>query len=165
MTYAFIAELLPLSLKCSQTRHFESDLSTLFAITASFATRKIVDQSLDQETDLKQAGSLRAYSKSQTQNFGLDFAFQKKLKNPFLKSKKCFCDFLLLSKMPSRSQYGHLHGGHLESNLLTRFGLSSTATTELNTSILSLELQRQNRRRHILRQDNVGIQELQTALT
>ncbi len=53
--------------------------------------------------------------------------------------------------MPSRSQYGQLHGGNLESNLLTRFGLSSSSSSELNTSILSLELQRQNRRRHILR--------------
>jgi hypothetical protein len=52
--------------------------------------------------------------------------------------------------MPSRSQYSQLHGSHLESNLLTRFGSSAT-TSELNTSILSLELQRQNRRRHILR--------------
>ncbi len=51
--------------------------------------------------------------------------------------------------MPSRSQYSYLHGGHLESNLLTRIGLSSTS--DMSTSFLNLELQRQNRRRHILR--------------
>ena len=63
----------------------------------------------------------------------------------------CFLKFVFIyySKMPSRSQYSYLHGGHLESNLLTRTGL--TSSSDISTSILNLELQRQNRRRHILR--------------